>query len=689
MQSMAEPRSGLRRLLELLGLAALAVTQPVLDTFGTGAEEFVFRGISAAGIVAFGLLIVVGPALVFWGVTQFVGKVLGEPARDALHLAIVVVGVAAVVAQILKGGTSLGVVPIVVIAVLGGLAAGFARFRAEIASLALAAVSLLGVLALGLFLFGSPVADVLFDDGTATAATVDPSSPASVVLVVLDELPTLSLLDPDGEVDAERWPNFARLADTSTWFRNSSSVAPSTPTAVPALLSGRYPTDAAAVPVVDEHPQNLFTMLAGSHDLRVHESVTRICPEALCGEASSSGTMSSFGSLFVDAADVVWQRTNPVRPVEGAVDFRVPQSDPRADANLDKWLLTVTPTDRTQLATIHTILPHQPWWRLPSGQQYGRTDRGAPVVANGLDPTTYSWTGEFVRQSARSRHLLQLQFADQQLGKVLDHLEANDMFDESLVIVTADHGVSFDVGEPIRGLSLDNAAEVMWIPMFVKTPNQTTPALDERPVETIDIVPTIADVLDFELPWEVDGVSMFGPERPTTDRRFAEWRLNSLQPTSGIMVEIDGAPEYERLLDAASGLPATIPGDEWSLYRFGRYGDLLGRPLNALRVENAPLGAAQLAEPDRYLEVDPTGTEVPAYVHGTTDQPPGTNVAIVIADTVVGWSEVVETKSGPSWWTVVPSSAFMRGPNTIELFTIVDTIESDDPALQRIVVQGN
>ncbi|MEE9417729.1 MAG: hypothetical protein V3V01_20795, partial [Acidimicrobiales bacterium] len=380
---MAAPRSSLRRLLELIALTALAITQPVLDAFGSAAEEFIFRDISALGIIGFALLVVLGPALALWGLQQVVGRFLGRRAGDGIQLLLIVTLIATFVAQVTKSTTSWRPAILIIVAVSAGVAVAAAWLIDSITSLVMAFVALFAPLSVALFLFASPVADILFNDGTASAARVDMGSPAPVVYIVLDELPTLSLLDANGNVDDDRWPGFASLADDSTWFRNASAVAPSTPTAVPALLSGNYPVDIEALPVVDEFPQNLFTMLAGTHQMRVHESITKICPSELCGDSDTVGGSATDGlfDLIADSADVVIERTKPRRAIRTPVDFKVGQSDPSADRKIGEWLDRVVPSDGLHLNVIHAVLPHQPWWRLPTGQRYGGSGDGAPVVA--------------------------------------------------------------------------------------------------------------------------------------------------------------------------------------------------------------------------------------------------------------------------------------------------------------------
>ena len=85
---------------------------------------------------------------------------------------------------------------------------------------------------------------------------------APVILIVFDEFPADSLRRPDGRIDAARYPGFARLARTATWFPNAFTVQDQTSHALPAILDGRQPRRGSR-PVYSDHPDNLFTLLAG------------------------------------------------------------------------------------------------------------------------------------------------------------------------------------------------------------------------------------------------------------------------------------------------------------------------------------------------------------------------------------------------------------------------------------------
>ncbi len=97
---------------------------------------------------------------------------------------------------------------------------------------------------------------------------------------------------------------------------------------------------------------------------------------------------------------------------------------------------------------------------------------------------------------------------DRLLGQFLNKLERTGLYDRALVVVAADHGVSFEADGTRRTVSAENIADIARVPLFVKLPGQRGGRIDRRAVQTIDVLPTIADVLDVELPWRTDGHSL-------------------------------------------------------------------------------------------------------------------------------------------------------------------------------------
>ena len=143
----------------------------------------------------------------------------------------------------------------------------------------------------------------------------------------------------------------------------------------------------------------------------------------------------------------------------------------------------VTPT----FDFLHVLLPHWSWRYVGSTQDDGAIGNPPGLAAD-------RWTSAWAAASGRERHLLQVQATDTVLGLVMQRLRSIGAWDDTLFIVTADHGVGFAAREPARGLGATNAADVVWTPLFVKLPDQVAGKVDDRPARTLDVLPTIADV---------------------------------------------------------------------------------------------------------------------------------------------------------------------------------------------------
>ena len=100
--------------------------------------------------------------------------------------------------------------------------------------------------------------------------------------------------------------------------------------------------------------------------------------------------------------------------------------------------------------------------------------------------------------------------ADDLLGRLIDRLQALRRFESALVVVAADHGASYWPGESRRLLyGHTHPEDILRVPVFIKSPGQTTASVVDRKLSTVDLLPTISDLLYVEIPLPVDGVSSF------------------------------------------------------------------------------------------------------------------------------------------------------------------------------------
>ena len=154
----------------------------------------------------------------------------------------------------------------------------------------------------------------------------------------------------------------------------------------------------------------------------------------------------------------------------------------------------------------HVLLPHGPYLFLPSGKQ---TRRGFRDPLPGMN-SAEGFGSPFLTDHNQQRLLLQIGYVDRELGKLFARMIAQGIFDQSLIVLTADHGISFEVGVKDRRIvNRANIDEVAPVPLFVKAPGQRVGRTDSAYAATIDIVPTMADVLNVRMPYRADGRSAF------------------------------------------------------------------------------------------------------------------------------------------------------------------------------------
>ena len=106
----------------------------------------------------------------------------------------------------------------------------------------------------------------------------------------------------------------------------------------------------------------------------------------------------------------------------------------------------------------------------------------------------------------------------------MQRLKDAGIYDQALIIVTADHGEAFgDRGLTDHGVAV--YADETHIPMVVKYPQQKTRALVNEPVSHVDILPTVLETLHYPIPAYVQGHSMSDSrglaERPMISESFA------------------------------------------------------------------------------------------------------------------------------------------------------------------------
>ena len=465
-----------------------------------------------------------------------------------------------------------------------------------------------------------------------------------VVLVVFDEFPADTLIGPDGRIDAARYPNFAALAGTSTWFRNAETVYDSTFKAVPAILDARMPR-AGTAPDVRSHQPSVFHLMnkLGYGVIKV-ESGTALCPPWICPDGRT-------------------RRPGVLKRLAGG----------GRPARLHKWIGAIRDRSRPTFYFQHALLPHEPWIYLPSGHQ-SRPAGNDPIEginrAGGFDDPRLT-------DHNHLRHLLQVGYTDHQLGLIMQRMRRTGIFDRALFVVVADHGIAFEVGvKERRQVTETNFEQVAAVPFFVKAPGQTEGRVDDHVVSNLDVVPTVADLLHTRVWWKHDGRSVFSAaERARSTVSMT--RRDFSRVISFPLDEFERRRHELRLWRArkyGTGAESELLfGDPWaSAYRVGPHSELIGR-----RVTQTVAGTAraEIANLDLAAHVDPSAQILPTRVTGRLPgTPPGTmrDLAVAINGRIraVGRSFHLHGRRTEFFSLLVPETALRPGRNDVALFEV-------------------
>ena len=689
-------RERLWAFLELFALVGFAIAQPLLDVLGKAPDFFLFRRDSRADILLLVLAVTVLPAVCLW-LVELAALAGGERLRRALHLLMVGGLLAALSLEVGKKLTPLRGVRLLALAALGGLAGGLLYAKWPAVRLWLRYLAPAPVVFALIFLLVSPVSKLVLPESGSSANLNVPgvriAAHTPVVMILLDELPVTSLLDSKGRIDRRLYPNFANLAGHSTWFRNATAVSGLTQWAVPATLEGRFPAKDVP-PTISQYPDTLLTLLGKSYQVKPFEIVTQLCPPHSCAAtAAPAPADAGLEPTLRDSARVykriVWPQDTDENPT-GAWLNPAPAAAPAPAAsggssaarpggyrNLPgyyySFLDSIRAGDAPSFYFLHILLPHQPWHYLPDGRKYQEVQRGEGGRNNG-------WTSEpYPPLLTRQRHLLQTAEADRLIGQVIARLKSQGLYDKSLLVVTADHGMSFIPNTFARRRAVPaNADQVLWVPLFIKRPGQTAGQANDRNWEHVDLVPTIADLLGIRVPWRVDGVSQAGATDPRTGSDKVFYSI------PGVRQVFPGPPNQAKAFKGITDRLLRPDHGYVGWFQFGRYADLVGERTGQVGVEAASGGGATVDGLDQYQQVDPGSGKVPAAVTGVLQPAPGVPqrpaVAIAVNGVIGAVSETFRERlsngnslpEGPpvNFAGITPDTLFGKGANRIELFLV-------------------
>jgi choline-sulfatase len=319
------------------------------------------------------------------------------------------------------------------------------------------------------------------------------SNRPSVVMISLDTLGALYLSSFSGPAGIS--PRLDAFLHGAATFARAYAQYPSTRESHAALFTARYPK----------------TPILGGYDPLAPSTLIRSL--ALAGFITAAITENAFvSSDFGFDRDFDWYDNG-----QGAFTWDVPGNASVTFQKAKDWIATYGDLAPFFLF-VHTYEVHQP---------YVPKDEAARQVLRKLDPGYQgrfaegfaNYTAEMTHNAGtaelsgaeiehlRALYLSEISYLDRVFGEFIDFLDRLPYGDRILLVVLADHGEEFGQHQRLgHGETLYNPA--LHIPLAFYWRQRSVAAWHEVPVQLIDVMPTVLDVVGATRQVPVDGHSL-------------------------------------------------------------------------------------------------------------------------------------------------------------------------------------
>ncbi len=183
-----------------------------------------------------------------------------------------------------------------------------------------------------------------------------------------------------------------------------------------------------------------------------------------------------------------------------------------------------------------------------------------PAAAYGSQKKEQLTMSDQQRRTAMGAYWASISFMDAQVGRVVDALDRLGLADNTIVIMTSDHGYHMYEHGLWQKMSLfENSARV---PLIVRLPGDAgAGARTIALAELVDLYPTLADLCDLKAPEVLDGVSLRpilkDPQAKVKDAAVTQLRRGnfdgySIRTDRYRFTQWDGGKKGEQLFDMQS-----------------------------------------------------------------------------------------------------------------------------------------
>jgi arylsulfatase A-like enzyme len=394
---------------------------------------------------------------------------------------------------------------------------------------------------------GIKIADTFSARQEVAAAPSESAKPnqhaPNVIVIVADSLraQSLSLYSPKGVVT----PMIDQFGKVSSVYLDTHANATMTIPSLTALLTGKHSLHQARLSrELPAYPsdQNLLQILR-SHGYTTAAVTSSL--EATLHSLGFSAALSQPESFAFRFLTLSWLRDLGIYPtfLGGRMyqDLRLlfpwlgfpkrTSTYGHLNDTLEQTTTMITGARRPFFLFIHIHEPHESKV-MPSLSMLARKLRSQFVDKRNTELEIYKHYDSALQpevDSYKAEYEASVRTVDAALGDFFGFLRRQPWFDEALIIITGDHGDSFERGYLYHGEELyENST---WVPLVIRFPGQKSGARVSGLTQTIDIAPTILKTLGVTIPDWMDGQAL---DRESSPAEVATIALNYKHPDSKV-----------------------------------------------------------------------------------------------------------------------------------------------------------
>jgi arylsulfatase A-like enzyme len=372
---------------------------------------------------------------------------------------------------------------------------------------------------------------LLMSDGALAAAD---QRPPDVLFIAVDDLN--DWVGCFGGNPQCKTPNIDRLAARGVLFSNAHCAAPACNPSRAALMTGVRPSSSGVYNNSQPWRPVMHDVITLPQHLMKHGYTSLGGGKIYHGGFNDAASWNNYVQKEGDPKPSQEVLDDPHSRAGGIIWGRLDANDEdMGDFGIVSWAIDELQKehDKPLFLACGLARPHMPWQvpqkyydmyplesiKLPEAPEDDLKDipeAGVKMARPQGDHATILETDNW--RYAVQGYLATITFADAQIGRLIEALDKSPKRDNTIVILWGDHG--WHLGEKQHWRKFSLWEEATRSPLLIVAPGVTKPGgVCKRPVDFLNIYPTIVDLCGVPILDHVEGVSM----RPLLENPGAEW----------------------------------------------------------------------------------------------------------------------------------------------------------------------